>query len=316
MDNEELNAKFEKSEFKELLKDHKKSTIWDVVLFAIAVLCIIIISFAPCMKISGDKIYTSYAVAIREAYARGELDENATSTSEDKEIAEKRWATTLFMIDMLVDEDNPESVKMGDRLKNGILLDPVAYILLVKSDGEFEKFVEGRAAEFADLKMECSMIDYVQIIFKHSYFGSGSVNTFDGGIFGIMYWLFVPLTYIAFFILEAVGLIFSIIKLCTNRKYTMAMYNKRYIEYKQKGKKIRRGMESLSWIFYAVFIIFYFVGQNKNKFFEDPARVFISGCNISVLFYVLLAVSFVVFILSFINTFRKKNIHYWMCTHA
>lgn len=311
MISEELDKKFEKPEFKQLLKDHKKSSIWDVVLFAVSLLCLIIISFIPCIEISGEKFYTNYLYAFRENYkANGG---NSTDNDSDQLVSGRAVAFAL-VIEKACDSDNPESVELAENFGKALIAH--SFLCLTDSEEEFNSEVAKGAAEFAELKLSYSMVDFGKIVLGETQLKSNGVGIFTVAGFGNFFAIFVPVSFLAVCLIETVGFVFSVIKLCANKKYTQYMYNKRYVEYNKKNTRIRGGMQSLSLFFYVLFTIFYFCSHSNTKFFKDPARIFFGALKISPLFYVMLGIAAVVFILSVINIFRKKNIHYWMCIHA
>lgn len=320
MVNEELEKKFEKPEFKQLLKDHRNSTIWDLVLFAISLLCLIIISFTPCIEISGEKFYTEYMLSLRDEYIR--TDGKMFGDNESKNLVEGRTEAIQLVLEHICERDDEEAVKSAEKFGTNLMLATGAFILQnpddIKNLAEYQSKVEEAAKAYSELKLSYSIVDFVKIVLGETKLKpeDEGVGVFTVAGFGNFFAIIVPTSYFAVCLIEIVSFIISIVKLCANKKYTQFMYNKRYTEYGQKHAKIRGGIQSLGIVFYAMFSIFYFCSSSKSKFFKDPARMFFGAVKITPLFYVMLGISLIVFIMSAVNIFRKKNIHYWMCTHA
>lgn len=312
MVNEELEKKFERPEFKELIKDHRNSTIWDLVLIAISLLCLIIISFAPCIEMNGEKFYKNYMYAFRTEYISSKG--NMSTDKDSPELVQARSNAIILVMQKMCNQDDPDSVELAEDLSEALTFG----ILAIPMDdyAEFRTTVAKKALEFSELKFSYSMVDFGKMVLGETKLKEEGVGIFTVSGFGNFFAIIAPIAYFAVLLEEVIMLVFSIVKLCINKKYTQYMYNKRNTEYKQKKAKIRGGMQSISVFFYIVFAIFYFCSHSDFKFMKDPARIFFGALKISPLFYVMLGISAIVFIMSLINLFRKKNIHYWMCTHA
>ncbi len=307
MDKQQIEEKFEKKEFKDLLKKHRNSTIWDIVLFGIALLCMIIISFAPVVKVSGEKLYINYMQALRTGI---ENSDGKPIKSDNEKLEEGRYNAMILAVEKSYDSDESELVKAATDLKVKL---SAAYMFLVSGD---DATIEESAKGYSKLNKSYGMADYMKIILGETQFKSDGVGVFSVDLFGAFYWMLNSIIFYTVLAFEAVFLLLSILKLCFNKRYTQYMYNKRYTNYSTKKGKIRGGMQSLSFVFFLVFIIFYLCSSSKTKYFKEPARIFLSAVSISPLIYVMAGISLVVLVLSAINIVRKKKLHEWMCIHA
>ncbi|MDE7440146.1 MAG: hypothetical protein K2N23_06545, partial [Clostridia bacterium] len=200
MVNEELEKKFERPEFKELLKDHRNSTIWDVVLFAISLLCLIIISFTPCIEISGEKLYSNFMYAFRTEYISNKG--NLSTDKDSPELKQARANAFALVVQKMYNQDDPESVALVEDLSNELTFG--ATIILMDDYAEFRKKVAETASEFSELKLSYSMVDFGKIVLSETKLKSEGVGIFTVTGFGNFFAILAPTFYFAVLLEEVI----------------------------------------------------------------------------------------------------------------